>query len=219
MAVGRFDADVKIGDPGLPAVEGKETLGDLRWRLDTQDSAVVPSRGTLAEASFTYVFDGPAITVDDVEFMTERSSVNLTQLSGEANWFWRRGERTRMFVLGGGGTSFGKQPILIDQFPMGRPFHLGAYNLGEIRGDHYAIATAGILREMGRMPDFLGGPIYAGAWLENGDAFNDWDDAELRTHLSGGVILETLVGPMIMAGSAGFDGRWRTYLGIGRLFR
>jgi hypothetical protein len=30
--------------------------------------------------------------------------------------------------------------------------------------------TAGILRELGRMPDFLGGPIYAGAWSENGDA-------------------------------------------------
>ena len=97
--------------------------------------------------------------------------------------------------------------------------HLGAYSVGEIRGDHYAIATAGLLRELGRMPDFLGGPIFAGAWVENGDAFDDWDDATLRTQVSGGLILETLVGPVILAGSAGFDGRWRTYIGIGRLFR
>ena len=37
--------------------------------------------------------------------------------------------------------------------------------------------------------------------------------------MSGGLILETLIGPMILAGSVGFDGRWRSYLGIGRLFR
>ncbi len=217
--IGRLDASVKIGDPGLPAVTGKETLGHLTWRLDTQDSAIVPSRGTRAEASFSYVFDGPDITVDDADFTTTRSSVELSQLSGEANWFWRKGERHRLFVLGGGGTSFDKQPLAVDQFPMGRPFHLGAYNLGEVRGDHYAIATAGILRELSRMPDFIGGPIFAGAWVENGDAFDDWDDATLRSQVSGGLILETLVGPMILAGSAGFDGRWRTYLGIGRLFR
>ena len=53
----------------------------------------------------------------------------------------------------------------------------------------------------------------------HGDAFDDWDDATLRSQVTGGLILETLVGPMVLAGSAGFDGRWRTYLGIGRLFR
>ena len=28
-----------------------------------------------------------------------------------------------------------------------------------------------------------------------------------------------LIEPMILGGSAGFDGRWRTYVGIGRLIR
>jgi len=217
--VGRLDADVKIGNPGLPEIAGKQTVGLLTWRMDTSDSAVVPSRGTLAEASFTYVFDGPNITVDAADFETTRSSVNLPQLSGEANRFWMKGDRNRLFMLGGGGTSFDGDPLPVDQFALGRPFHLGAYNVGEIRGNHYAIVTAGVLREMGRMPDFIGGPVYVGAWSENGDAFDDLDDATLRSHLSGGLILETLIGPVILAGSAGFDGSWRTYIGIGRLFR
>ena len=68
-------------------------------------------------------------------------------------------------MLGGGGTSFDGDPLPVDQFALGRPFHLGAYNVGEIRGNHYAIATAGILRELGRMPDFIGGPVFVGAWL------------------------------------------------------
>jgi hypothetical protein len=34
-----------------------------------------------------------------------------------------------------------------------------------------------------------------------------------------GVIMDTIVGPVLIAGSWSFDGRWRTYLGIGRAFR
>lgn len=71
---------------------------------------------------------------------------------------------------------------------------------------------------MGRLPDFMGGPISAGGWLENGDAFDNWNDATVRTHASFGLIMDTLVGPVIVGGSAGFDGRWRTYLGVGRVF-
>lgn len=203
----------------LPNVTGQETRGHLTWRFDTHDSATIPSRGTLAHATFSYIFDGPSPTVDDAALPTTRSSVRLPQLAGEANRFWQKGERTRLFALGAAGTSFDHQPLLVDQFPLGRPMHLGAYSVGEIRGDHYFIATAGLVRELGRMPDFLGGPIFAGGWVENGDAFDNWNEATLRTNLSGGVILDTLVGPVILAGSAGFDGRWRTYIGIGRLFR
>ena len=217
--IGRLDASAKIGDPRLPTLAGKETRGHLTWRVDTQDSATVPSRGTLGHATFSYVFDSPNVIVDDAAFTTTRSSIGLPQLAGEANRFWRAGERTRLFVLGAAGTSFDHQPLLVDQFPLGTPMHLGAYSVGEIHGDHYVIATTGLLRELGRMPDFLGGPIFAGAWIENGDAFDDWNEATLRTHLSGGLILDTLVGPVILAGSAGFDGRLRTYIGVGRLFR
>ena len=47
--VGRLDATVAVGDPGLPAVEGKETAAELTWRLNTQDSPVIPSRGLAAK--------------------------------------------------------------------------------------------------------------------------------------------------------------------------
>ena len=96
--------------------------------------------------------------------------------------FWSLGERGRLFVLGGGGTSFDDQPLPTDQFALGSPFHLGALDNGEFRGDHYYIATGGYLHQFGRLPDFMGGPIFAGAWLENGDAFDsgDGDAADQR---------------------------------------
>ena len=72
---------------------------------------------------------------------------------------------------------------------------------------------------MGRLPDFLGGPVFAGGWLENGDAFDDFSQASWRTNGSVGVVMDTLLGPVIIAGSWGFDGRWRSYVGVGRIFR
>ena len=163
-----------------------------------------------------YIFDGPDI---DPPLPSARSSVELTQLSAVANRFWSLGERNRVFLLGGLGTSFDKDPLPTDQFSLGAAFRLGAYSPGDLRGDHYYLATAGYLRQMGRLPDFMGGPVYAGGWLENGDAFNDWELATLRTNASMGVVMDTLLGPVIVAGSAGFDGRWRTYFGVGRIFR
>jgi NTE family protein len=214
--VGHLEAGVDVGDPGLPEVNGREAVAELNWRLDSQDSYVIPSKGTLASANLRYLFDGPQVTVGDTEQMT---SQDLMQLSGEANQFWSLGERNRVFVLGGLGTSFDRRPLPTDQFPLGTPLHLGAYNVGEIRGDHYFIATGGYLRQLGRLPDFIGGPVFAGGWLENGDAFDDWSGATLRTHASVGLIMDTLIGPVLLGGSAGFDGRWRTYIGVGRVFR
>ncbi len=213
--VGRFSGHVHIGDPGLPSVVGKEVVSEINWRLNSQDSPVVPSLGTAGYAALQHVFDGPDITPP---LVTERSSVNLTQLSGEMNTFWSLRKRHRLFVLGGVGTSFHDRPLPTDQFTLGSPLHLGAYSAGELRGDQYYILTGGFLRQFGRLPDFLGGPIFAGAWVENGDAFDDWNSAGFRTNVSAGIILDTLVGPVILGGSAGFDGRWRTYVGIGRIF-
>ncbi len=214
-SIGRLDADVEVGDPGLPKLTGKETVVEAVWRYDGQDSPVVPSGGSQVFARLSYVFDGPEITPP---LPTQRTSVGLTQLSGQASRFWSMCQRGRLFVVGGLGTSFDNRPLPTDQFALGAPLHLGAYSQGEIRGDHYYVATAGYLHRFGRLPDFMGGPIYAGGWLENGDAFDTWGDATVRTHASVGLIMDTLVGPVILGGSAGFDGRWRTYLGVGRVF-
>ena len=61
--------------------------------------------------------------------------------------------------------------------------------------------------------------VFAGGWLENGDAFDEWSLARWRTNGGVGLVMETLLGPVLVAGSWGFDGRWRTYLGVGRTFR
>ena len=119
---------------------------------------------------------------------------------------------------GGAGTSFDGHPLPTEQFALGGPFRLGAFNMGEQRGDHYLLATGGYLRQVMRLPDFLGGPVFVGGWLDNGAAFDEWNDANWATQASVGVIVDTLLGPAFAATSAGFDGRWRFYIGLGHVF-
>jgi NTE family protein len=212
---GHVDAAVHIGSPGLPELKGSQTQVYANWRLDSQDRPVVPTKGVLAAATFTHHVEGPeAIGAETAG----RSSHGVNQLRGEANRFWTFNHHNRVFALGGGGTSFDGHPQIVDRFELGAPFHLGGFNAGELAGDHYVLATAGYLRELTQIPAFLGGPIFAGAWLETGDAFDDTDEAVWRTHVSGGLIMDSLIGPVLLAGSYG-DGGWRAYVSIGRLFR
>jgi NTE family protein len=177
---------------------------------------VIPAGGVLSEVRLTRIFNGPDITVGGETLTFDE---NVTQLSGVANRFWSVGPQNRVFLYGGVGTSFDSTPLPTDQFALGSPFRLGAYDTGELRGPHYYIATAGYLRRVGRLPDFMGGPVFAGGWLENGDAFDEWEHAAWRTNGGVGLVMDTLVGPVVLAGSWSFDGRWRTYLGVGRTFR
>jgi NTE family protein len=208
---GRVDATVTAGDPELPEAGGLETRFVMRFLHDGHDSPVIPSRGTRAGVTLTHYLKSPSAEG------IERTNDRLTQLEGGTATFWKWRTRNRLFVAGTGGTSFGDKPI--SQFSLGYPFRLDAFRVGERRGDHYGVLTVGALRQLGRLPDFMGGPIYAGGWLENGAAFNTDTDADFNTHVAFGIVADTLVGPVALGASAGLDGGWRTFISIGRLFR
>jgi NTE family protein len=214
--IGRSSANIEVGDPGFPELRGKETGAELVWRVDTQDSPVVPSGGLHSQVRLSRVFNGPDVVVRDQAFDFDNS---VTQLSAVANRFWSFGPPNRVFAYGGLGTSFNSTPLPTDQFSLGAPFRLSAYEAGELRGRHYYIATAGYLRRVARLPDFMGGPVFAGGWLENGDAFDEWRHASWRANTGFGLVMDTIVGPVVLASAWSFDGRWRTYVAIGRTFR
>ena len=54
--------------------------------------------------------------------------------------------------------------------------------------------------------------------MENGKAFNEWSDVKFAVHGSAGLIVETLLGPVFLSTSVG-GSDFRTYFGIGRIFR
>ena len=97
-------------------------------------------------------------------------------------------------------------------------FDLDAFEVGERTGDHYATFTVGYLHQIGRLPDFLGGNVHAGTWLENGAAFDSGQNADINTHVGVGFVMDTLVGPVVMGTEIGVDGGWRAFFGVGSVF-
>jgi NTE family protein len=211
LRYGRVDSTVRAGDPGLPELGGAETPLMIRLLHDGQDSAIVPSRGTRGSVILTHYLQAPRNSA------IERTNDDVTQLEGGTSTFWTPKRDNRLFLVGSGGTSFGGHPI--SQFQLGYPFRLDAFRVGERRGDHYAVVTVGAAHALGRLPDFMGGPVFAAAWLQNGSAFNSRGDADFNTHLAFGLILDTLLGPVTAGASVGFDGAFRIFIGAGRLTR
>ena len=210
---GHVSDSVRAGDPGLPELSGAETIFRLHWLYDGQDSPAIPSHGLRVRADFSQTFDSPEIAG------VERTNKGLTQADVSVTSFYPVGARHRVFWVFSGGTSFDDTPLPTRQFTVGYPYVLDAFGVGEKRGDHYAVITFGGLRRIGRLPDFMGGPVLVGAWLENGTAFNSHENVDLNSQVGLGITMDTLVGPVIVGTSFGLDGGWRVIFGVGRIFR
>jgi hypothetical protein len=107
-------------------------------------------------------------------------------------------------------------------FTLGGPFRLGAYLPDQFLGNHYAYASFGFRRELYRLPQLVGKRIYWGGWYEAGSAFgtptDDPGPVVVRGTFNLGVIADTIVGPIALAGSVSPTGQSRVNFSIGRLF-
>jgi hypothetical protein len=99
---------------------------------------------------------------------------------------------------------------------------LGAYLPYEFLGNHYAYSSLGFRRELYRLPALAGRKIYWGGWYEAGAAFGtsarDPGPVVVRGTFNLGVIADTIVGPITLAGSVSPTGQSRVNFSIGRIF-
>ncbi len=209
-------ADVRIrrrvGGEARPEAAGSDESLSLRWTHDSQTSPVIPTRGVYSRAALRYYFDTPDIEAPGGTTIDRR---DFPQAEARAWWFTRVKGEHRAFVVGAFGTTFDSDPG-VHVFRLGGPMQLGALNNDEIIGEHYLYAAGGLLYRWFRLPDVLGGNAYLGAWYENGSAFEDWDsNKKYLANLSGGTVVETLLGPMFLGGSVSLnDGATRFYVSL-----
>jgi NTE family protein len=199
-----------IGAAGLPIVHG--TTGEIRARYvwDGQDSPAVPSRGTRIVATLSRVLQSPGLAHP------------IGQLDVQTSTFVPVVSKTSLFFAASGGTTFRGSAGPLQQFALGGLFRLGAYLPQEFLGNHYAYTSLGFRRELFRLPQPVGNKIYWGAWYEAGSAFGGATDnigpVVVRGTFNLGVIADTIVGPIALAGSVSPTGQSRANFSIGRLF-
>lgn len=199
-----------IGATGLPIDHG--STGEFRARFvwDGQDSPWVPSSGTRVIAMLSRVLQSPGLAHP------------IDQLDVQTSSFVPLGAKTSLFTIASGGTTFQGSAGPFQVFTLGGPFHLGAYLPDEFLGNHYAYASLGFRRELYRLPQLVGNQIYWGGWYEAGSAFgtaaNEPGPVVVRGTFNLGIIADTIVGPIAIAGSVSPTGQSRVNFSIGRVF-
>jgi NTE family protein len=199
-----------IGAAGLPIVHG--STGEFRARFvwDGQDSPSIPSRGSRVVATATRVLQSPDLAHP------------IGQVDVQSSNFVRLGDKTSLFFDTSGGTTFHGSAGPFQVFSLGGPFRLGAYLPDEFLGNHYAYSSLGFRRELYRLPQLVGRKIYWGGWYEAGSAFGNQINSQgpvvVRGTFNLGVIADTIVGPIALAGSISPTGQSRVNFSVGRLF-
>jgi len=204
--IGRADATVDVGGPVLPNVEGTFSAASARYVFDSQDNAIVPTRGVRLTGESAWYFKSPGAPI----------SFPQAELNGSV--FKTVSERGILFGYGGAGSTFDKDPGPIQQFTLGGPFRLSAFGRDEFRGDKYVLASAGYLHRVGDLPGFLGRKIYAGGWYEGGEVFIQRANRNYLNDVSGALVFETFLGPATIGGAWGEGGRGKFFISLGRFF-
>ena len=199
-----------IGSAGLPIVDGSTGEFRARYVWAGQDSPAVPRSGTRVVATVSRVLQSPGLAHP------------IGQLDVQTSTFVPIGAKTSLFFNVSGGTTFRGSAGPFQVFSLGGPFRLGAYLPYEFVGNHYAYASLGFRRELYRLPSLVGRKVYWGGWYEAGTAFGTSTDdpgpVVVRGTFNLGLISDTIVGPIALAGSVSPTGQSRVNFSIGRLF-
>ena len=187
-------------------MSGTVSAASARYVFDSQNSAIVPTRGARLTAESFWYFKSPGAP----------RGFPLSEVNGSV--FKSINARGLVFGYGGAGTTFNRDPGPIQQFTLGGPLHLSAFGREEFRGDKYVLAGGGYLHQLGYLPPFLGRKIYAGGWYEGGQTYIRHSNSHFLNDVTGAFVFETLLGPATVGGSWGEGGRGRLFLSLGRFF-
>ncbi|GAB4460328.1 MAG: patatin-like phospholipase PlpD [Armatimonadaceae bacterium] len=196
-----------VGGPDVPRVNGSYRAARLRYTFDGQNAAVLPSRGLRLIGETRRIESAPG---------TDRS---YYQGELRASWFTPIRPQESFFIGGAAGTNSVANPSPFTEFSLGGTLNLSAYQIGEISGRNYLFGVVGYIREVSPGSFLLGGRTSVGTWLEVGNAwgstFRQNPDA-LPVALTGSLVVESVLGPILVGGSIGQGGRSRLFVTIGQ---
>jgi len=204
--------NVRIGEPSLPNVDGRQRYVEALATYDGQTGPIIPDRGVYLKANLRRFLEVPGILTPERTVRTDPDDLWSGQAS--LSWFHSIGRRGRLFMRGSGGSSFGDTAV-VNAFVLGGPFDLGAFYEGQLRGSNYLLANVGYFHEIGRLAEGALGRLFVGTWLDEGTAFERLETAAFHTNVSGGFVLESPIGPIFAGASVDVDGRYRVYFSLG----
>lgn len=106
----------------------------------------------------------------------------------------------------------------IPLFSLGSPERLAAYGVNEFLTNQYVYGRVGYLHRIGNLRPFLGNGIYLNGQVEAAKPYGLPSVTGVPGDIAAGVIMETVVGPILVGGSAGESGHHKWFFQLGRVF-
>ncbi|WP_446745683.1 patatin-like phospholipase family protein [Silvibacterium acidisoli] len=198
-----------VGDPTVfPRINGREGDTHLRFRLDRFDDPITPMKGSRVEARAEW-WDAKPTGVSSVEFpLAELSMLGFAPVTSKSS-----------FYLGAsGGTTLWKNPDGLPPFSLGGSFHLPAYNTNELLTNQYFLFQGGYARKLGALSPLAGGRVLAFAGADVGKAYYLQGVSHLPSDVAGGLMVNTLLGPITLGAAVGDSGHYKFFFQIGRAY-
>jgi NTE family protein len=199
----------EIGNvPTLPTTSGE--TGDVRiqYQLTTLDQPVVPRSGVSLLAYTKGYTVNPAAP----------GAFPLTEI--QAQDFFRLNGPSSVFVGVYGGSSYGYKTG-VPAFSLGGSQRLVAWSTNELLTNQYFLGQLGYIRELAKLPPLLGSTVDFLGVLELGKTYklpSGPSPPNLPMDIAAGLLVNTIFGPVLVAGSVGDYGHARFYFRIGRVF-
>ncbi len=192
----------------LPTVSGGTGDVRLQYTFTTLDEPVIPRKG------------------ERVKFFTKYYNANpdapegfpLSEL-GIQNFF-QINKPSSVFLNAYGGTSYGYKTG-IPAFDLGGPTRWAAYGENELLTNQYFLFQTGYIRTLKQLPPLLGSTIDFIGEFEIGKTYqlpNGPKPPYLPGDVVGGLIVNTLFGPVEVGGAVGNYGHAKFFFQVGRVF-
>ena len=201
-------ADVRIGDQNLPSTSFNEGFYDIKYSFDSLDNVYFPHSGEDIGLSVRQ-FD-PALGSDD-RYRQWEFHLDKALSYGPDTW-----------ILGGRyGRTLDKAEVVTSSFLLGGARQLSGFRQDAISGQNISLMRAVYYRRLtprSYLPfDF---PLYAGASLERGRAWNNDNDFDSGYINAASIFIgfDTPLGPLNFSYGFNDDDQKALYLNLGQTF-
>jgi NTE family protein len=199
----------KIGNSAvLPTVSGSTADVRLQYQLNTLDNPVIPRSGESIQVYTKGFNSNPAAP----------GAFPLSEIQLQS--FLRLNQPSSVFFGASGGSSYGYKTG-IPAFALGGSQRLVAWNTNELYTNQYFLGQLGYIREVFKLPPLLGTNVELIGVYEAGKTYKlplGPKPPNLPMDGAVGIIVNTIFGPVELAGAVGDYGRGRFFFRIGRIF-
>jgi NTE family protein len=192
----------------LPTVSGATGDARLQFQLNTLDNPVIPRSGQSLQMYTKGYSTNPAAP----------GPFPLSEVQSQS--FFRRSAPSSVFFNASGGSTYGYKAG-IPAFSLGGSQRLVAWNTGELYTNQYFLGQLGFIHELLKLPPLLGSNVELIGLYEVGKTYKlalGPKPPNLPMDGAAGIIVNTIFGPVEVAGAIGDYGRGRFFFRIGRIF-